>query len=572
MKTLAEPTLTAVSGEKATFKVGGEFNLVTNQNVDDDNRRRSTYDIEKLEYGIGLEFQPVVLSPGRISLKVRTSVSEPTTEGSVSAVGRLGGGVRPAGMTVLSIRKRLADTTVELPSGGSMMIAGLVRDDIRQAINGFPGLSKIPVLGTLFRSRDFVRNETELVIIVTPYLVRPVARNELAKPDDNFNAAERRRRHVPRPRQPRLRHHADRPAPTAAITASSATSTSDRGRADGQDQLRTTTSPHACVDRRGAGRRRDRHRCRGRHRSLLAGCATKRDSITVGAVPDDYRTNHPIVIAEKEQVLDLPVARRRPRHDANRSASRSTASSTATTGAPRRCVTITVAGRLRQRDRRGATPPATSGISCARAAFPQPRSSMTSYQAPSVDVSAPVRVVLHGDARADQQMRALAGRPAGQRPKTSTTRISAAPIRTTSPHRSPIRPICSGRASRPTIDAEKRGNVIDDYQNRASGPSLETRSRLLTAASLGARDDEQSGLRYQTTTAATPRAQRCRRDAGAAAGAAHLDPGLLRDRKRRQSDRARRRRPPHGQGASEGPYGRHRRRRSSSTSRRRRPT
>ena len=83
MKTLAEPTLTAVSGEKATFKVGGEFNLVTGQDVDPDTGA-ITYDIEKLEYGIGLEFQPVVLSPGRISLKVRTSVSEPTTEGSVA--------------------------------------------------------------------------------------------------------------------------------------------------------------------------------------------------------------------------------------------------------------------------------------------------------------------------------------------------------------------------------------------------------------------------------------------------------------------------------------------------------
>ena len=189
MKTLAEPTLTAVSGEKATFKVGGEFNLVTNQNIDTADNT-TTYDIEKLEYGIGLEFQPVVLSPGRISLKVRTSVSEPTNEGSVTLSGGFGVGQRfnQPGMTALSIRKRLADTTIELPSGGSMMIAGLVRDDIRQAISAFPGLSKIPVLGTLFRSRDFVRNETELVIIVTPYLTRPVARNELVKPDDNFNA------------------------------------------------------------------------------------------------------------------------------------------------------------------------------------------------------------------------------------------------------------------------------------------------------------------------------------------------------------------------------------------------
>src|SRR5690606_31571743 len=100
---------------------------------------------------------PVVLSPGRISLKVRTTVSEPTSEDSVG----LSAGVTTGGTNLLSLRKRLADTTVELPSGGSMMIAGLVRDDVRQVINGVPGLSSIPVLGTLFRSRDFRRNETE---------------------------------------------------------------------------------------------------------------------------------------------------------------------------------------------------------------------------------------------------------------------------------------------------------------------------------------------------------------------------------------------------------------------------
>jgi len=183
MKTLAEPTLTAVSGEKATFRVGGEFNLVTSKATDPDTGQ-VTYEVEKLEYGIGLEFQPVVLSPGRISLKVRTQVSEPTTEGSVGIESG-----RELGTNLMSIRKRLADTTVELPSGGSMMIAGLVRDDVRQAVNGMPGLSKLPVLGTLFRSRDFVRNESELVIIVTPYLARPVARTALAKPDDNFNPA-----------------------------------------------------------------------------------------------------------------------------------------------------------------------------------------------------------------------------------------------------------------------------------------------------------------------------------------------------------------------------------------------
>lgn len=176
MRTLAEPTLTAISGEKATFRVGGEFNVVVGQTTDSGNIIPV---VNQIEYGIGLEFQPVVLSPGRISLKIRTSVSEPTTEGSIEV----------AGNNLLSLRKRLADTTVELPSGGSMMIAGLVNDNMRVSQTALPGLSNLPVLGTLFRSREFVRNETELVILVTPYLAQPVARNELARPDDNFTPA-----------------------------------------------------------------------------------------------------------------------------------------------------------------------------------------------------------------------------------------------------------------------------------------------------------------------------------------------------------------------------------------------
>lgn len=183
MKTLAEPTLTAVSGEQATFRVGGEFNIVKGYSEarSDENRDGDPmWDIQQIEYGIGLEFKPVVLSAGRISLKVRTSVSEPTNEGSVALGGKT---------NIISLRKRLADTTVELPSGGTMMIAGLVRDDVRQVINGLPGASKIPVLGTMFRSRDFVRNETELVILITPYLTKPTARADQALPTENFNPA-----------------------------------------------------------------------------------------------------------------------------------------------------------------------------------------------------------------------------------------------------------------------------------------------------------------------------------------------------------------------------------------------
>lgn len=189
MRTLAEPSLTAISGEQARFYVGGEFRMVGQQDVDDGVTRQH----ESVEYGIRLNFKPVVLSPGRISLAVETHVSEPTFEGSVTSAGSilpiLGKKKTydiPAS-TLLGIRRREASTTVELPSGGSIVIAGLVRDDIRQATSGTPGLMNVPILGSLFRSRDFQRNETELVIIATPYLVRPVERSKLARPDDNFN-------------------------------------------------------------------------------------------------------------------------------------------------------------------------------------------------------------------------------------------------------------------------------------------------------------------------------------------------------------------------------------------------
>ncbi|WP_232845877.1 type II and III secretion system protein family protein [Aurantimonas marina] len=198
MRTLAEPSLTAISGEKASFKVGGEFVVPQGKSETPETRTpilnaagnivgfdttpaSVEYETSKIDYGIGLDFTPVVLSAGRISLKIRTSVSEPTFESPFS----FPGGVAP-GMTPPGIRKRLADTTVELPSGGSLVIAGLVRDEVRQVISGTPGLSKIPILGTLFRSRDFQRYETELVVIVTPYLVRPVARQALARPDDGL--------------------------------------------------------------------------------------------------------------------------------------------------------------------------------------------------------------------------------------------------------------------------------------------------------------------------------------------------------------------------------------------------
>ena len=167
IRTLAEPTLTAISGESANFHVGGEVYFST---VTDTSTGEKT--LQGIDYGINLGFTPVVLSAGRISLKINTEVSEPMT-----------------GNGAFSKNERTANTSVELPSGGSIVIAGLLNDNMRQTISGAPGLSKIPILGTLFRSRDFVNNQSELVIIATPYLVQPVARNKLSRPDDNFVAA-----------------------------------------------------------------------------------------------------------------------------------------------------------------------------------------------------------------------------------------------------------------------------------------------------------------------------------------------------------------------------------------------
>ncbi|MGF9693708.1 type II and III secretion system protein family protein [Rhizobium sp. 0TCS1.26] len=187
MRTLAEPSLTAISGQQAKFYVGGQYRLAGQQEVAVDNSNKTTVSrtVDTVDYGVELNFKPVVLSAGRISLNIETNVSEPTYEGSIAT----GNGTSPSipGSTYLSIRKREASTTVELPSGGSIVIAGLVQDNVRQAMSGLPGISKVPILGTLFRSKDFIRNETEMVIIATPYLVRPVARSEIARPDDNFN-------------------------------------------------------------------------------------------------------------------------------------------------------------------------------------------------------------------------------------------------------------------------------------------------------------------------------------------------------------------------------------------------
>ena len=177
MRTLAEPSLTAVSGEEAEFRVGGSWQIPS-QISTDENGTQITY--ETTPYGVYLKFTPTVLSEGRISLNLQTEVQEPSPAGASS--GR-------SNANLWGSRNRRASTTVELPSGGSMAIAGLVQDDIRQVVSGLPGMKNIPIFGSLFRSREFIRNETELVMIITPYLVRPTARKNLAQPDENFQPA-----------------------------------------------------------------------------------------------------------------------------------------------------------------------------------------------------------------------------------------------------------------------------------------------------------------------------------------------------------------------------------------------
>jgi pilus assembly protein CpaC len=179
VRTLAEPNLTAVSGESARFLAGGEFPVPTGQ----DNTGKITIDFKP--YGVGLGFTPIVLSSGRISLKISTEVSELTDQGSFSVSN--GAGVPSLVIPGLTVRR--AETTVELPSGGAMAIAGLLQSSTKQDIDSVPGLASLPVLGALFRSRDYLSGETELVVIVTPYLVKATSPENLQTPADGLQIA-----------------------------------------------------------------------------------------------------------------------------------------------------------------------------------------------------------------------------------------------------------------------------------------------------------------------------------------------------------------------------------------------
>lgn len=171
LRTLASPTLTAISGGEATFLAGGEYPVPVGF---EDNK----VIFEFKEFGVNLKFSPVVHSDGMISLDVETSVSETTTEGGFNAGG---------GITIPAIRNREAKTSVQMRSGETLAIAGLIEDKVRQQFNTLPGIGNIPILGALFRSRDFVRSQTELLILVTPIMAHPGGAVRLPTDKMNFS-------------------------------------------------------------------------------------------------------------------------------------------------------------------------------------------------------------------------------------------------------------------------------------------------------------------------------------------------------------------------------------------------
>jgi pilus assembly protein CpaC len=169
IRTLAEPNLTAISGEAAKFLAGGEFPVPVATH-------EGQIAVSWKTFGVNVAFKPVVMSEGRISLNISAEVSELSSKGAVT----LGGIAIPA------LKVRRAETTLELPSGGTLAMAGLLSDETRQGVEGVPGIEHVPVLGVLFRSNEYKRKESELVILVTPYLATHAPRSEFERPDRNF--------------------------------------------------------------------------------------------------------------------------------------------------------------------------------------------------------------------------------------------------------------------------------------------------------------------------------------------------------------------------------------------------
>lgn len=176
VRTLAEPNVTAISGESAKFLAGGEFPVPISQDA------TGKVSVEFKQYGIGLGFSPIVLGSGRISMKISTEVSEINSLNAFSSASTSTG----ATLVIPGLNVRRVETAVELPSGGAIMLAGLIQNTTKQTVDSLPGLMELPVLGTLFRSRDFQNNQSELVVILTPYIVKATSLDQLSTPADGL--------------------------------------------------------------------------------------------------------------------------------------------------------------------------------------------------------------------------------------------------------------------------------------------------------------------------------------------------------------------------------------------------
>jgi pilus assembly protein CpaC len=176
VRVLAEPTVTAVSGESAKFLAGGSIPVPSGETCSGPGNTGCLLSFAYQPYGVTLNFTPVVLSQNRIQLHIATEVTDIDNTKQITV----------AGTSIPAFLTRRNETTVELPSGGTIASAGLIATETQQAINGVPGLMNLPVLGALFRSRDYQRNETELLILVTPYIVHAVDPHDVVKPDSNF--------------------------------------------------------------------------------------------------------------------------------------------------------------------------------------------------------------------------------------------------------------------------------------------------------------------------------------------------------------------------------------------------
>ena len=231
VSTISEPNLTALSGETAEFLAGGEFPIPQAQGL-------GTTAVEYRNFGVSLTYTPTVLANGRISMRVRPEVSELTSQGAVIL----------NGFQIPALRTRRAETTIELGSGQSFMIAGLMQNSSNDFLEKTPGLGDVPILGNLFRSKSYQKGETELVIVVTPYLVKPVNDSDIVLPTDGFRSATALEQFIAN-RQSGLQADVARPGPTAREAVDGNAPSISRGPVSGGAQAAGAPEQNGRVER-----------------------------------------------------------------------------------------------------------------------------------------------------------------------------------------------------------------------------------------------------------------------------------------------------------------------------------